>query len=156
MPLLLDSIVQATGSERGFVGFPVGTKAIQYYPRLPGDTTGPHAGDPFFDTFGRSSRASICSCETKPEPTLSQALHLMAGDTVQGRISSGAIGGMLAANRTPESIIDELYIRALSRRPTQEEMSGMMALVGKDVKNRRVYEDIFWSLLNSTEFTFNH
>jgi hypothetical protein len=154
--VLLDSIVQVTGSERGFPSFPMGTKAVQFYPRLPGDTSGPHAGDPFFDTFGRSSRASICSCESKPEPTLSQALHLIAGDTIQGRISSGVIGGMLATKRTPESIIEELYIRALSRRPTQEEMSGMTKLVGSDVKNRRVYEDIFWSLLNSTEFIFNH
>ena len=32
----------------------------------------------------------------------------------------------------------------------------MMSLVGQDAKNRRVYEDIFWSLLNSTEFMFNH
>ena len=113
--VLLDSIVQVTGSSRGFTDFPVGTKAVQYYPRLSGDTTGPHTGDGFFDTFGRSSRASICSCETKPEPTLSQALNLMAGDTVQGRISSGLITGMVAEKRTPESIIDELYVRALSR-----------------------------------------
>ena len=56
--VLLDSIVQVTGSSRGFTDFPVGTKAVQYYPRLPGDTTGPHTGDGFFDTFGRSS-ASI-------------------------------------------------------------------------------------------------
>jgi hypothetical protein len=154
--VLLDSIVQVTGSSRGFTDFPTGTKAVQYYPRLPGDTTGPHTGDGFFDTFGRSSRASICACETKPEPTLSQALHLTAGDTVQGRISSGVLAGMLTANRTPEAIIDELYVRALSRQPTQEEMSGLLSLVGQDTKNRRVYEDIFWSLLNSTEFMFNH
>ena len=58
--------------------------------------------------------------------------------------------------RTPEAILEELYARALSRRPTEEEMSGMMSLVGKDAKNRRAYEDILWSLLNSTEFMFNH
>ena len=32
----------------------------------------------------------------------------------------------------------------------------MIALVGDKPKDPAVYEDIFWSLLNSTEFLFNH
>ncbi len=36
--VLLDSIVQVTGSERGFPDFPPGTKAIQFYPRSGGST----------------------------------------------------------------------------------------------------------------------
>jgi hypothetical protein len=35
-------------------------------------------------------------------------------------------------------------------------MTGMRALVGDDVKDPAVYEDIFWSLLNSTAFLFNY
>jgi len=155
--VLMDSVVKATESERGFRDFAVGTKAIQFYPRTPGDTTGPHAGDPFFETFGRSSRATVCACETKTEPTLSQALHLIAGDTVHPRIShGGVVPTLITAGASPEAIIEHLFIRALSRKPTAEEATGMRALIGEKTKDRKAYEDLFWGLLNSTEFSFNH
>jgi hypothetical protein len=155
--VLLDSVLQVTQGERGFSSFALGTKAVQFYPRTPGDTTRPNAGDPFFETFGRSPRGSICTCETRPEPTLSQALHLIAGDTIASRISSGGVVGKLLASETsPEAIIDQLFIRSLARKPTRQEMAGMLQLVGSKTKDRRVYEDLFWGLLNSTEFSFNH
>jgi hypothetical protein len=155
--VLMDSVVQVTESERGFRDFAVGTKAIQFYPRTPGDTTGPHAGDPFFETFGRSTRATVCACETKTEPTLSQALHLIVGDTVHARVShGGVVPKLIAAGNSPEAIIEQLFIRALSRKPTAEELAGMRALIGEKIKDRKAFEDLFWGLLNSTEFSFNH
>jgi len=155
--VLLDAVVKATDGERGFSYFPKGTKAVQHYPRTPGDTTRPMTGDAFFDTFGRAGRASVCACDTKVEPTLSQALNLIAGDTVQSQIGKGAvIDKLLKANAEPEAIIEELYLRALSRSPQPDELSAMLGLVGNDTKDRKVYQDIFWGLLNSTEFLFNH
>ena len=59
--VLLDSICAATEWERTYPNFPKGTKAIQFYPRTPGDTTLPLYGDDFFKTFGRSNRSSIWS-----------------------------------------------------------------------------------------------
>jgi len=155
--VLLDAVVKATDGSRGFTYFPEGTKAIQHYPRSPGDTGGPMTGDPFFDTFGRAGRASVCACDTKPEPTLSQALHLIAGNTVQSQIGAGkVVENLLKANAAPEAIIEDLYLRALSRQPKPDELSAMLGLVGNGTKDRKVYEDIFWGLLNSTEFLFNH
>lgn len=155
--VMLDAIVVATGGERGFSYFPRGTKAIQHYPRTTGDTEGPNAGDPFFATFGRSRRGSICVCETRVESNLSQALHLLVGDTIDGRIGSGqVVPKLLAANKTPEQILEELFIRALSRQPTAQELASLRELIGDQVKDRKVYEDIFSSLLQSTEFAFNH
>ncbi|MEZ5430655.1 MAG: DUF1553 domain-containing protein [Verrucomicrobiales bacterium] len=155
--VLLDSIVQATDGARSFQYFPSGIRAIEHYPRTPGDTTRPHVGDPFFETFGRSGRAGVCVCETKPEPTLSQALHLVAGDTVASQIGTGQVVlKLLNANATPQAIIEELYIRALSRKPTEGELEKMLTLVGGATRDRKVYEDLFWGLLNSTEFLFNH
>ncbi|MCX7419754.1 MAG: DUF1549 and DUF1553 domain-containing protein [Planctomycetia bacterium] len=155
--VLLDAIVVATSSERGFSYFPRGTKAIQYYPRTPGDTEGPNAGDPFFATFGRSRRGSICVCETRTESNLSQALHLLVGDTIDGRVGGGqVVPKLLAAGKSPEEIIEEMFVRTLSRKPTSEERAAMRDLVGDNVKDRKVYEDIFGSLLQSTEFGFNH
>ncbi len=155
--VLLDSIVVATSSERGFSYFPRGTKAIQYYPRTPGDTEGPNAGDPFFATFGRSRRGSICVCETRVESNLSQALHLLVGDTIDGRVGGGAVvAKLIAAGKTPDEIIEDLFLRTLSRKPTSQEAAAMRELVGDKLKDRKVFEDIFSSLLQSTEFGFNH
>ena len=155
--VLMDSIVAVTGVTRQFAGFPEGTRAIDFYPRLSGGTEGPNHGDPFFATFGRSSRGTICACETKREPTLSQVLHLAVGDTVRDRLAaSGQIKQILESKSSPEEIIHELFLRTLSRRPTSDEATAMRELEGGAVKDQAVYEDIFWSLLNSTEFAFNH
>ena len=155
--VLLDSIVTTTRMPIGLPDFPMGTRGVDFYPRLSGATEGPAYGHPFFETFGRSSRATICACETKKEPTLSQTLHMMVGDTIQGRLSAnGLIKSMVESNEQPEVTIEQLFILTLSRKPTAEETSELKALVGHGVKDVAVYEDIFWSLLNSTEFAFNH
>ena len=155
--VLLDSVVTVTGVTRRFGNFPDGTRAIEYYPRDGGDTEGQHFGDPFFATFGRSSRGTVCACETKKEPTLSQALHMAVGETVKDRISGNAeVRKLIESNAGPDEIIEQLFIRSLCRRPTDVELIGMREFVGDSVKDPAVYEDIFWSLLNSTEFAFNH
>jgi Protein of unknown function (DUF1549)/Protein of unknown function (DUF1553) len=155
--VLLDSVVTVTGVTRRFSGFPEGTRAIEYYPRESGGTEGPQFGDSFFATFGRSSRGTVCACETKREPTLSQTLHMAVGDTVRDRLAAaGEVKKLVESKSTPEQIIEELFIRVLGRRPTSDESQDMRALVGDAVKDQGVYEDIFWSLLNSTEFAFNH
>jgi len=155
--VISDSVVAVTGVPRSFPNFAAGTRAIDVYPRHQGDTAGPHHVDPFFHTFGAASRATVAAAETKREPTLSQALHLIVGDSIRDRLSQGdVIKKLIETKSTPEDIIEELYIRTICRRPTTAEMTGMRALVGDNVKDQAVYEDIFWSLLNSTAFLFNY
>ena len=155
--VLMDSVVAVTGVTRRFPGFPEGTRAIDYYPRVSGDSTGPRFGDEFFKTFGRSSRATICACETKKEPTLSQALHMAVGDTLKDRLSTGGkVKQFMLSQNTTEGIIEEIFIHTLSRRPTREEVESFGELIGDNVTDSAVYEDILWGLLNSTEFMFNH
>ena len=155
--VLLDAIVKATDGERSFQHFPKGTKAIQQYPRSIGDTKSLTTGDPFFETFGRSGRTSIGACECKTEPTLSQTLHLIAGDTVQAQIVAGkVVPTLLATGRAPRHIIEELYLRALTRQPNPGELKPLLELTEAAPRDPRVYEDIFWSLLDSSEFLFNH
>jgi len=155
--VLMDSVVTVTGVPRGFSGFPAGTRAIDVYPRLSGDTGGPQFGDQFFETFGRSSRATICACETKTEPTLSQALHLAVGDTLRSRLGAGGrIKKLIESSETPDAIIQELFVLALSRQPTAEELNAMRKLVMDSGSDLAIYEDVLWGLLNSTEFAFNH
>lgn len=155
--VMLDSIVSVTNVPRRYSGFPEGTKAIEYYPRESGSTEGPHLGDSFFDTFGRSSRATICACETKKEPTLSQSLHMAVGDTIRDRLRNGkVIEEIVSQTASPAETLDRLFVHTLSRKPTYEERKELLLLLGDSARDVVALEDIFWSLLNSTEFAFNH
>ena len=52
----------------------------------------------FLTTFGRATRETVCSCEVKLEPTLSQSLHLLNGGATTAKIQQGGvIGRMLKA-----------------------------------------------------------
>ena len=154
--VLLDSLIKVTEWDRSFRNFPKGTKAIEFYPRTPGDTAQPLWFDDFLKMFGRSSRNTICACETKSEPTLSQTLHMVVGDNITKAIQAGLVSKLLGEGKTSDEIIEELFVRCLSRKPTDRELAEMTKLVGDDPKDKAPYEDILWSLLNSTEFSFNH
>ena len=90
-------------------------------------------------------------------PTLSQALHFFVGDTITPRLGcAGALDAYVKGKAQPASVIDELFVRCLNRRPSREELSGFQELIPAPPDNVRPYEDVVWALLNSTEFMFNH
>lgn len=150
--VLLDSISVVTETPNKFKGLPVGAKAVQI---ADGNTT-----NYFLTTFGRATRATVCSCEVKMEPNLSQALHLLNGDNTHDRIKRGKIiTAMLNDKKEPKEIIENLYVRTLSRKPTDVEMEKLLGALGEDPKKEELtdtLEDVFWALLNSKEFIFNH
>ena len=95
------------------------------------------------------------------DPSLSQALHLMNGDTVTEKIEEGGmVKALTAEGKNSEQIIEQIYIRALTRKPTAEEMTQLLEEVnsaGEDAAQRElVLNDVFWAVLNSKEFMFNH
>jgi hypothetical protein len=148
--VLLDCISSVTSTPNKFKGLPMGARAVQI---ADGNTT-----NYFLTTFGRATRATVCSCEVKMEPNLSQALHLLNGDTTQQRIRQGKlVENLLKEKKEPKEIIGTLYLTALSRGPTDMEMEKLLAAVPEEPKARKeALEDIFWALLNSKEFIFNH
>jgi hypothetical protein len=148
--VLLDAISQVTATPSTFAETPNGMRAVELY------EGGRRANNYFLKTFGLCPRDSVNASEARLEPTLAQALELLNGDTVEGKLArSPLVDGDLKAGRTPEEIVDDLYIRTLSRTPSPAELKKMLALV-TDPKDRKAYDDIFWALLNSTEFEFNH
>ena len=148
--VLLDCITQATEVKQKYQGLPLGARAVEI---ANGNTT-----NYFLTTFGRATRETVCSCEVKMEPNLSQALHLLNGDTVNNQVSGGTvIANLLKAKKTPEQVIEELYIRCLTRKPTAEETQNIVEMLKEpDANSKQIYADLFWALLNSQEFMFNH
>lgn len=150
--VLLDCISQVTATPNKFKGLPLGARAVQI---ADGNTS-----NYFLTTFGRATRATVCSCEVKMEPNLSQALHLLNGDTTQTRIRQGkVVETLLRDKNSPVDVITRLYLTVLSRPPTEMEREKLLAAVGAEkepVKVKETLEDIFWALLNSKEFIFNH
>jgi len=146
---LLDCISQATETKDKFQGLPMGARAVQIADG--GSSTY------FLTTFGRATRETVCSCEVKMEPTLSQALHLLNGDTVNSKIAQGGVvKKLLETKKFPEERVVDLYLRTVSRMPTDEEMKKLMPLFAPGSNQEQGLLDLFWSLLNSREFLFNH
>ncbi len=147
--VLLDAISTITETPNKFQGLPLGARAVQIADGA--------VSNYFLTTFGRAKRESVCSCEVKMEPTLSQALHLMNGDAINDRIKQGGVvAKMINDKKTDREIVDDLYLRCFSRAPDQTEWNAIQRSIAEAADNRKTaLEDLFWALLNSKEFFFN-
>lgn len=147
---MLDCVSAVTESPDKFRGLPLGARAVQ----IADGSTSTY----FLTTFGRSTRNTVCDCEATTDPSLSQALHLLNGDAVHNKIQRGkTMSRWLDEEKlTPEQVIDRLYVRCLSRRPLDAEKQELMASLPSEGSPAGALEDIYWALLNSREFVFNH
>ncbi|MFN9971393.1 MAG: DUF1553 domain-containing protein, partial [Phycisphaerae bacterium] len=117
--VLLDAISQVTEVPEEFNGWPKGYRAIQVWDnKLPSH---------FLEVFGRPSRQTVCSCERSTESSIAQALHLMNSETTALKLQSrhGICARMAQSEMTDAAIIEELYLRTLSRYPRPEELQLM-------------------------------
>ncbi len=147
--VLLDILAQVTETTNKFPGLPEGARAVQV---ADGRTT-----TYFLTTFGRATREDVCSCAVSMDPSLSQALHLLNGDVANARIQKGnLIGGWIDEGLTDSQIIDRLIIRCYGRKPIERERIELVADLQAKADRKQALEDIFWALLNSPEFIFNH
>jgi Protein of unknown function (DUF1549)/Protein of unknown function (DUF1553) len=87
--------------------------------------------------------------------TIPQALFLMNGPIVSNRIQARpgtVLGEILSAAPNPRAALAALYMRVLSRQPTKEEVEVCSRYLGAVANQNEAFEDIYWSLINSTEF----
>jgi hypothetical protein len=148
--VLLDAICTATEVPEKFPGMPAGTRAVQ----LPdGDPN-----NPFLKAFGQPARELACECERENDSTLSQALQLINGPTINGKIASPSnrVGKLLAKSMQDGDMLNELYLATLSRLPNEGETKSMLGYVAKATDKRKAWEDVHWALINCKEFLFRH
>ena len=146
---MLDCLSQVTETKNKFPGLPLGARAVQ----IADGATSTY----FLTTFGRATRETVCSCEVKLEPTLSQSLHLINGGSTTAKIQQGGlIARKLKEKVEPAAIVEDFYIRCLSRKPTEKEQADLAKLLDEQKDKQKALEDVFWALLNTREFMFNH
>ncbi|MCU0879147.1 MAG: DUF1553 domain-containing protein, partial [Pirellulaceae bacterium] len=99
--------------------------------------------------------------------TIPQRLLLMNGELVKERTQPNplmsATSRIAGLSSDPATQIEAAYLTTLSRRPSAEELAHFVARfeeVAPDARNREaralVLEDLYWTLVNSTEFSWNH
>lgn len=92
-----------------------------------------------------------------------QALAMMNGDFIADATSIENSRTLTAIIESPfldnRQRIEALYLATVSRRPTSPEMQKMLRYVesgGATGDSAQALADVFWALLNSTEFNTNH
>jgi hypothetical protein len=166
--VILDAYAQVTGVPTAFtkiqVGssggdaptgdYPLGTRALQ----LP-DT---QLVSQFLDAFGRPERGQTCSCERQQDSSVTQALHLNNGQSLNDRLrdKKSRVEEWLKDKIADGEAIERIFVLALSRPPTAGEhkrFSALMAEAARDPQTtrREILEDLFWAVLTGKEFLFN-
>jgi len=114
----------------------------------------------FTKAFGRPAREQTCECERTAAPSMSQALHIANGDTLNQKLKAkkNRIEQLLEAKTADEKLVEEVYLAALSRFPGEAEKAKLLTLLAesKDATKREIVEDLYWGILSSKEFLFNH
>lgn len=145
---LMDAVASAAGARPRFPEVPENTRASQL--------VDPHIGrEGFLDVFGRPARDSSCECERRSDFSLPQALNLVNGRTISDAVadSKGRVAKLILGGKSDAAIVDELYLAALSRLPTEEERQRGVAYLSNAARASRV-QDLLWALLNSKAFLY--
>jgi hypothetical protein len=141
--VLLDSLAVATGRQRD------GSRAAGKQAERSPAGTGGDATVRFFDTR-----------EYDDDPTeysygIPQILRMMNTSLTA---SSAAIAARLASKHNDDAakVLEEIYLLALSRKPTEREVERLTKYVSRHQDPAKGYAGVLWALLNSAEFVSNH
>jgi hypothetical protein len=157
---LLDAISQVIGVPTAFDGYPAGTRAMQLPDVL--------VKSEFLNAFGRPKRVICDAGERSSDPSIAQALHVINGDTLNRKLMAkdGVVGLFLKLGLSDSRMIEQVYLSAFSRYPTESEKQRATGLLkGARLPNgssemqlqarRQGVEDMLWALITSKEFLFN-
>jgi hypothetical protein len=154
---LLDAISRTLQAPVKFPGYPAGMRALEL-PAL--GQAGSRRATPaqaqrFLKIFGKPERLLTCECERSTETGALQSFQLITGELLNDllREPSNRLGKFEKGSTSDH--LDELYLAALARKPTDPERIKLLKIVtaqGDEASTRKAWEDIAWALINSKEF----
>ncbi len=149
--VVADAVAEVTQVPDVFEGLPQASRANQVWNFKIASAT--------LDAFGRPDSSSDCPCERNLSTSVVQALHLMNAESLQAKLGhkNGRVEALVESMSSESEIIEELYLSVYSRLPSPEEREVALSFYGAaDSDRKTATEDVFWALLNSAEFVFNH
>lgn len=152
VPSEFNETITPSGELKRTEFYPPGTRAIQLFDSA--------VRSYFLKTFGRNGREITCECERSDEPTMVQVLHISNGNTINGKLQSpnSRIDELMQSSSTSNDLIDQTYLLTLARLPTATERSRFRRILEETTQKQRreAVEDLFWAVMSSREFLFNH
>jgi hypothetical protein len=148
--VLLDAISDTLEAHGQFPRAPRRLRAVQF--------PGVAAGNAFLSVFGKPERLLTCECERNDTTTLAQAFQMLSGEVIRPKLEDpdNRFGRLVARNAPAESILEDLYLAALCRRPTPEEQAGILSHVHRASSLQEAWQDVAWAIINSKEFLLRH
>jgi hypothetical protein len=141
--------------------YPPGTRALQLPDSL--------VASQFLLAFGRPDRVQTCSCERQQDSSVTQALHLNNGETLNSKLRDPKSRIELWLNEKvgDAEAIDRVFLLALARKPSDMERQKLASALAESVEptqdanaameqRRQLLQDLFWAVLTDREFLFNH
>jgi len=146
---LLDAIQQVTGVPEKFFGYYPGARAISL--------ADPGVPSRFMDAHDRPPR-DASRCERNETVSLTQSLHWIAGETLSRRIRTdqGVLMDWIRKGRSDREIIEELFLSALARHPSSQEIEWGEATIRRSPNRDKGLRNVMWAVLNTNEFLYNH
>ena len=106
--------------------------------------------DPLMRSLGRPNRDQIVSMRPNDLSTL-EAIDLENGEQVADLIHRGALNLLKRDWSEPGELVHWLFVQALSREPTSEELRVSLETLGSELTPRNV-EDLVWAVVMLPEF----
>ena len=156
---LHDAIVEATGVyadyPRKHMLYGTTQQAIRYWTQAASpENIGDGDAKQLLRTFGQSNREWANPVK---HGSILQAMMMMNSKFITSRVTvsrESFAKTMFDSTLTDEQILEGMYLRSLSRKPTDQERSIAQSWIAED---RKVgIEDLQWSLLNKLDFLFNY
>jgi WD40 repeat protein len=118
--VLYDTVYRVTGAKSAIPGVAPGTRAAQ----LPDVAF--NLPDGFLNNLGRPVRESACECERSHDLQLGPVMALVSGPTIGTAISDAQNElASIAGKDADTNLIEEIYLRILSRYPSKEEIEAV-------------------------------
>ena len=149
--VLYDAIVQASAAKPGGIRDDLAERALIAEPHYGGGS--PRDMKYALQLFGKPQRRQICDCERSAAPNLLQSVFLQNDADVTDLLhrKNGWLAQLPAATDR-EPLIRELYLRTLSREPSEPELKRCLQHLTDSTDLKTAMQELLLALINTREF----